>query len=384
MIIAVPKESMPGERRVALVPDVAKRLAGDRVEIRVERGAGLAAAFSDEEYAAAGATLVDAAALWREADVIAKVQCPRNEGGRDELALLREGVVLVALLQPLVNHELVSELARRKVTAFSLDALPRITRAQSMDALSSMSTVAGYKSVLLAATAMGRFFPMLTTAAGTIPPARVLILGAGVAGLQAIATARRLGAIVEAFDVRPAVQEQVESLGAKFIAPEAVATDAETAGGYAKQLSEEQHEQELELIHQHVRNVDVVITTALIPGKPAPLLITEEMMRDMKPGAVIVDLASEAGGNCAVTEAGKDVFRHGVTVLAPLNVPASMPTHASQMYARNMSAFVKTLIKEGALSLDFEDEIIGGTCITHGGQVVHEATQRALPGGSSG
>lgn len=384
MIIAVPKESMPGERRVALVPDVAKRLASDEIEIRVERGAGLEAAFSDEEYAAVGATVVDGEVLWRDADVIVKVQRPFREGGRDELSALREGVALVALLQPLVDRALVSELARRKVTAFSLDALPRITKAQSMDALSSMSTVAGYKSVLLAATAMGRFFPMLTTAAGTIPPARVLILGAGVAGLQAIATARRLGAIVQAFDVRAAVKEQVESLGAKFIAAEAVAVDAETAGGYAKQLSEAQHERELEVIHQHVRNVDVVITTALIPGRPAPLLITEEMMRDMKPGAVIVDLASEAGGNCAVSEAGKDVVRHGVTVLAPLNLAASMPTHASQMYARNMSSFLKHIVAEGALRLDFDDEIIAGTCITHAGRIVHEATQQATQGGSSG
>jgi NAD(P) transhydrogenase subunit alpha len=384
VIIAVPKEIAPGEHRVALIPDVAKRLANDAIEIRVERGAGVAASFSDEEYAAAGATVVDTEPLWREANVIVKVQGPLREAGRDELALLEEGVVLVGMLQPLVNRTLVSDLAKRKVTGFSLDALPRITRAQPMDVLSSMSTVAGYKAVLLAAAAMGRFFPMLTTAAGTIPPARVLILGAGVAGLQAIATARRLGAIVQAFDVRPAVKEQVESLGAKFVSPEVLAADAETAGGYAKALSEEQHERELELIHQHVRNVDVVITTALIPGKPAPLLITEDMMRDMKPGAVIVDLAAEAGGNCAVTEAGKDVVRHGVTVLAPLNLPASMPTHASQMYSRNMSSFLNHLIKGGQVNLDFDDEIIAGTCITHGGQVIHEATQRALQGGSSG
>lgn len=380
MIVGVPKELAPGERRVAMVPDVAKRVASKGMTVYVERGAGLEASFADDEYVAAGATVVDSERLWREAEVIAKIQRPLES----ELARLREGTVLVGVLQPLVRPALVSQLAGRKVSAFSLDALPRITRAQSMDVLSSMSTVAGYKAVLLAATTMGRFFPMLTTAAGTVPPARVLILGAGVAGLQGIATARRLGAIVEAFDVRPAVKEQVESLGAKFIAAEAVAADAETAGGYAKQLSDEQHKRELELIHQHVRNVDVVITTALIPGKPAPLLITEEMLRDMKPGSVIVDLAGEAGGNCAVTEAGKDVVRHGVTVLAPLNLPASMPTHASQMYARNVSSFLNLLVKDGALNLDFDDEIIAGTCITHEGRVIHEATQRALEGGSTG
>lgn len=383
MIVSVPKESEPGERRVALVPDVVKRLASAGVAVQVERGAGLEASYADEEYAAAGATVVDRERAWREGDVIVKVQPPRDGDGGDEIGMLREGVTLVGILQPLANPALTSALAQRRVTAFSLDLLPRITRAQSMDVLSSMSTVAGYKAVLLAAVSMGRFFPMLTTAAGTVPPARVLILGAGVAGLQAIATARRLGARVEAFDVRPAVQEQVESLGAKFIAPEAVAADAETSGGYAKQLSGEQHRRELELIHQHVRNVDVVITTALIPGKPAPLLITEEMMRDMKPGAVIVDLAAEAGGNCAVTETGEDVVRHGVTVLGPRNLPASVPTHASQMYARNMSAFLGLLIKEAKVNLDFNDEIISSTCITHEGRVVHEATQRALQGGSS-
>ncbi len=384
MIVAVPKESVPGERRVAIVPDVVKRLVATGLDVHVERSAGVAAAFADEEYAAAGATMADSSAVWGSADVVVKIQRPRRTEGRDELSLLREQVTLVAPLQPLVNAELVEELARRKVTAFSLDALPRITRAQSMDVLSSMSTVAGYKAVLLAAAAMGRFFPMLTTAAGTVPPARVLVLGAGVAGLQAIATARRLGAIVEAFDVRPAVKEQVESLGAKFVAPDAVAVDAETSGGYAKELSKEQHRRELELIHQHVRNVDVVITTALIPGKPAPQLITEEMLRDMKPGAVIVDLAAEAGGNCEVTQPGRDVSRHGVTVLAPINLPSSLPTHASQMFSRNVLSFLNHLIKDGKLNLNFEDEIVRGTCITHDGRIVHEATQRAHQGRSSG
>jgi NAD(P) transhydrogenase subunit alpha len=384
VIVAVPREVAPGERRVALTPDTVKRLVADGVDVHVERGAGQAAAFADEEYAAAGATLAEVDLLWRQADVVVKVQRPLAVAVRDELRALRDGLVLVGVLQPLVQRDLVTELARRKVTAFSLDALPRITRAQPMDVLSSMSTVAGYKAVLLAAVTMGRFFPMLTTAAGTMPPARVLVLGAGVAGLQAIATARRLGAVVEAFDVRPAVKEQVESLGAKFVAAEAVSAEAEAAGGYARELSEEQHQRELEVIHRHVRNVDVVITTAQVPGKRAPLLVTEQMLRDMKPGAVIVDLAAEGGGNCAVTEPGKDVMRHGVAVLGCVNLAASMPTHASQMFAKNMAAFLRLLVKQGKLSLNFEDEIVAGTCITHQGRVVHEATQRALQGGSSG
>ena len=385
MIIAVPKETAPGESRVALTPDAVKRLAGTGVTVRVEQGAGLGASFSDDAYRAAGAEIVsDRDALWRAADVVLQVQRPltNRDGGSDEIARLCEGAVLVGMLQPATNPDLVSALAEHKVTSFSLDALPRISRAQTMDVLSSMSTVAGYKAVLLGAAQLGRFFPMLVTAAGTLAPARVLVLGAGVAGLQAIATARRLGAVVEAFDVRPVVKEQVESLGAKFITAEAAEIEAEGVGGYAKELSDEQHKRELELIHAHVKNADVVISTALIPGRPAPVLITEAMVRDMKPGAVVVDLAAEMGGNCELTEMGQTIERHGVTVLGPLNIPASMAGHASQMYAKNLSAFLAQLIKDGSLNLDFEDEIIGGTCITHEGRVVHEGARQAMEGGS--
>ena len=295
--------------------------------------------------------------------------------------MLREGAVLVGLLYPLTNGDAVKRMVRRKVTSFSLDQLPRITRAQSMDVLSSMSTVAGYKAVLLAAAAVGKFFPMLVTAAGTIAPSKALVLGAGVAGLQAIATARRLGAVVQAFDVRPAVKEQVESLGAKFLEIETVA-EAETAGGYAKELSEEQSRRNREVIHGAVVGADVVITTALIPGRPAPLLIGEETVRDMKPGSVIVDLAAEAGGNCALTKAGEEVTAHGVTILGPVNLPSTMPHDASRMYSKNITTFLDLLLEEGNLKLDFEDEITSATCITHEGAIRHEGTRSVIEGGS--
>ena len=366
MIISVPKETTPGERRVALTPDAAKRLAGAGASLRVERGAGEAAGFADEEYRAAGAEIVaDAAALRRAADVLVTVYRPAESAVAD----LKESAVLVGMLQPATNAALVRALAGRKVTAFSLDALPRITRAQSMDILSSMATIAGYKAVLLAAPSLPRFFPMLVTAAGTIPPAKTLVLGAGVAGLQAIATARRLGAIVQAFDVRPAVKEQVESLGAQFLAADTSNLAAEGAGGYAKELSEEQHRRELELLHKHVKQVDVVICTAQIPGKKAPVLITAAMVKDMRPGAVIVDLAAEGGGNCELTRAGQDVVAHGVTILGPVNLAASVPAHASQMVSRNLLSFLQHLIKDGSVKLDFQDEITAGACVTHAGEI---------------
>jgi NAD(P) transhydrogenase subunit alpha len=374
VIISVLKETTPGERRVALTPDAVKRLAGIGVGVRVERGAGEAAGFADEEYRAVGAEIVpDAAALRRAADVLVTVHRPAES----DVADLKESAVLVGMLQPATNAALVRALAGRKVTAFSLDALPRITRAQSMDILSSMATIAGYKAVLLAATTLPRFFPMLVTAAGTIPPARTLVLGAGVAGLQAIATARRLGSIVQAFDVRPAVKEQVESLGAQFLVAEAADLAAEGAGGYAKELSEAQHRRELDLIHQHVKQVDVVICTAQIPGKRAPVLITEAMVTDMRPGAVIVDLAAEGGGNCELTKAGQDVVAHRVTILGPVNLAASVPTHASQMVARNLLSFLQHLIKDGSVKLDFQDEITAGACITHAGEIRHEGARAA-------
>ncbi len=378
MIVSVPKEIAGGETRVALTPDVVKRLVGAETTVRVQQGAGETAAFPDDHYTKVGAEIVSSAeAAWQDADIVVKVQPPTKE----EVGLLKKGAVVIGLLQPFTNKELVSTLASAAVTSFGLEVLPRITRAQSMDVLSSMSTVAGYKAVLLAAVATGKLFPMLTTAAGTIIPARVLILGAGVAGLQAIATARRLGAVVKAFDVRPEVKEQVESLGADFIAVEED-LGGSGEGGYAQELSEEHHKKELELIAKNLRDIDIVITTALIPGKPAPELITEQMVKDMKPGAVVVDLAAETGGNCAGTKAGEEVMVHGVKILGVLNLPASMPQDASRMYARNMQTFLAQIIKDGELNLDFEDEVIGGTCITHDGKVVHEAVRKALNEGS--
>src|SRR3989440_9206790 len=365
MNIGVPKEPAANERRVALTPDVAGRLVKAGFSVLVERGAGEAASFGDDAFGAAAATLVATAAeVFGQSDIVLKVQPPSAQ----EVRLSREGGALVALFQPSAERETVSQLAARRVTAFSLALLPRITRAQPMDVLSSQATVAGYKAVLLAAVATGRFFPMVVTAAGTLAPARVLVLGAGVSGLQAIATARRLGAVVSAFDVRPAVKEQVQSLGAKFLELE-IGEHAEAAGGYAKQLSEETHRRELAFIAQHVKDADIVITTAAIPGQRAPVLITADAVRAMKPGALIVDLAAETGGNCEVTEPGKDVRRDGVVILGPLNLPSTVPLHASQMYARNIASFLMHVVREGRLTLDFSDDIIRETCVTHAGEI---------------
>jgi proton-translocating NAD(P)+ transhydrogenase subunit alpha len=363
--IGVPKETAANERRVAVTPDAAGRLVKTGLSVLVEQGAGEAASFPDAAYGTAGATLVATAAeTFGQSDVVLKVQLPSAQDAR----LCREGSALVALFQPSAEREVVSQLAARKVTAFSLALLPRITRAQPMDVLSSQATVAGYKAVLLAAVATGRFFPMLVTAAGTLAPARVLVLGAGVAGLQAIATARRLGAVVSAFDVRPAVKEQVESLGAKFLEMQ-IGEQAETAGGYAKQLSEDTHRRELAFLAQQVKDADIVITTAAIPGKRAPILITAEAVQGMKPGAVIVDLAAETGGNCEVTKPGADVRHNGVLILGPLNLPSTLPLHASQMYAKNVSSFLLHVVRDGKLVVDFDDEIIRETCVTHAGEV---------------
>jgi NAD(P) transhydrogenase subunit alpha len=367
MKVGVAREAAAGERRVALAPEAAARLADAGIELLVETGAGEHSAFPDSAYVDAGATIVpDAPSLYAQADLVAKVQKPSPA----EVELLRRGQALVAFLQPLVNGELVRAIAERGVTAFSMDAIPRITRAQSMDALSSQATVAGYKAVLLAAGHSTRFFPMLMTAAGTIPPAKVLVLGAGVAGLQAIATARRLGAVVSAFDTRPVVREQVESLGASFL--ELEVQGGETAGGYATELSEEQHRREQALIAEHAAASDAVVTTALIPGRPAPLLITEEAVRAMRPGSVIVDLAAEMGGNCALTVRGEVVVDQGVTIVGLENLPSTMPTHASQMYSRNVQALLKHLVQDGALALDFEDEITRETCVAHDGRALKE------------
>lgn len=368
MKVGVAKETAAGERRVALVPEAAGRLADTGIELVVEAGAGEAAAFPDSAFADAGATVVaDAAALYEVAELIVKVQRPSPE----EIGLLRNGQALVAFLQPLVDTETVRAIADRGATAFSMDSIPRITRAQTMDALSSQATVAGYKAVLLAAERSTRFFPMLITAAGTIPPAKLLVLGAGVAGLQAIATARRLGAVVSAFDTRPVVREQVESLGATFL--ELEVASGETAGGYATELTAEQHERELELIATHVALSDAIVTTALIPGRPAPLLITEEAVRSMRPGSVIVDLAAELGGNCALTVPGEIAVRENVTIVGLTNLSSTMPTHASQMYSRNLSALLKHLVADGALVLDFDDEITRETCVAHDGRALREA-----------
>jgi NAD(P) transhydrogenase subunit alpha len=370
MRIGVVRETTPGERRVALVPETVGRLAKSGNEVVVERGAGEASSFPDRMYTDAGATIGDA---W-DAELVVKVAKPSDE----ELGRLREGAVLIAFLQPLTNHALVRELAKRRVTALSMDAIPRITRAQPMDALSSQATVAGYKAVLLAAVALPRFFPMLTTAAGTIAPAKAFIIGAGVAGLQAIATARRLGAVVEAFDTRPVVKEQVQSLGAKFLEVDLGET-GEGAGGYAKELSEEAHRKEVELLAKAVKENDIIITTAAIPGRPAPKLITADMVRSMKPGSVIVDLAAETGGNTELTQAGKVIDVDGVRIDGTTNLPSTMPYHASQMYSRNIQSLLGLMItKEGKLNLDMNDDVIKGTVITKDGEVVHEQTKKVL------
>jgi proton-translocating NAD(P)+ transhydrogenase subunit alpha len=376
MRIGVVRETTPGERRVALVPETVGRLAKSGNEVVVERGAGEASSFPDRMYTEAGGRIGDA---W-SADLVLKVAKPSDE----ELARIREGAVLIAFLQPLTNHDLVRELARRRVIALSMDAIPRITRAQPMDALSSQATVAGYKAVLLAAAALPKFFPMLTTAAGTIAPAKAFIIGAGVAGLQAIATARRLGAVVEAFDTRPVVKEQVQSLGAKFLEVDLGET-GEGAGGYAKELSEEAHRKEVELLAKAVKENDIIITTAAIPGRPAPKLITADMVRSMKPGSVIVDLAAETGGNTELTQAGKVIDVDGVRIDGSTNIPSTMPYHASQMYSRNIQSLLGLMItKEGKLNLDMNDDVIKGTVITKDGEVVHEATRKLVVPGVAG
>lgn len=379
MKIAVAKESEPGERRVALTPDVVSRLVKKGLEISVESGAGDSAFFSNEAYVTAGATIVDdASVLWGNADIVLKVQPPRTrDSGEVELQWLKDHGVLISFLNPLGDPEKVQAIAHHNVTALSMEMIPRTTRAQSMDALSSQASLAGYKAVLMAATELPKYFPMLTTAAGTIRPAKVFIMGAGVAGLQAIATARRLGAVVEAFDIRPEVKEQVQSLGAKFVE---VGLDEDTAGGggYAKELSANAQARSRDLVTTHVSSADVVITTAQVPGKKAPLLVTAEMVSQMKPGSVIVDLAANQGGNCAYTEAGRTVTHHGVTIIGPANTPASVSVHASQMYAKNLQSLLNLLIQDGELNLDLDDTIISGACVTHNGEIRNQRIKEAL------
>ena len=367
MKVGVLKETHAGETRVALVPDIAARLVKANHQILVESGAGELAFFADAAYTAAGCTLTSAADVLQNTDVIVRVSPPLPE----DVSQYRRGSVLVGFLAPLSNAALVQAMAEHQLTSLAMELIPRISRAQSMDALSSMSTIAGYRAVLLAAQYLPRFFPMLVTAAGTLAPAKALILGAGVAGLQAIASARRLGAVVTGFDVRPAVKEQVESLGAKFLEAAAPLENAEGEGGYARELSKDAEKRVEELVAAAVQKTDVVITTALIPGRPAPTLITEDMVRSMQAGSVIVDLAAEAGGNCTLTVPGEATKVHGVTILGPLNLPASMPVHASQMYSRNVQAVLQHLSPQSDLKLDFADEITAGACVTHDGQVVH-------------
>ncbi len=374
MIVGVPQEVIPGERRVALVPDLVPKLAKAGLEVIVQPGAGAAAGFEDGAYEAKGARLGQD--VLGRADVLLKVQPPTAE----EIGALKEGTTLIGFLQPYTNAAGLRGLAARKVTAFAMELMPRISRAQAMDALSAMSTVAGYKAVLLAAAKLPKFFPLLMTAAGTLAAARVFIIGAGVAGLQAIGTARRLGAVVEAYDTRPVVKEQVESLGARFADFGLEVQDAETKGGYAKAQSEEFYQRQRQGMAQAVAAADVVVTTALVPGKRAPVLITEEMVRGMRPGSVVVDLAAEQGGNCALTEAGQDVVKHGVTVLGPVNLPATVPFHASQMYARTVTNYLAHLCKDGRLQLDLADELTRGPLVTHQGEVVHEVARATVAG----
>ena len=374
MKVGVAKETAPGERRVALVPETLGRLSKAGIDVLVEHDAGAGASLPDRAYADAGATLVATERLYAEADVIVKVQKPTPE----EAARLREGQAIVAFLQPLIDTELMERLARAGVTAVSLESVPRISRAQTMDALSSQANVGGYKAVLIAANALGKYFPLLMTAAGTAPPARVLVLGVGVAGLQAIATARRLGANVSAYDVRKETREQAESLGASFVTLTS-AVEATGAGGYARGLTPEERRAQQEELNGHIAEADVVITTAQVPGRKAPVLVSAEAVAGMKPGAVIVDMAAEQGGNCEVTRAGEIVTTpNGVFVHGPVNLPSTMATGSSLMYARNIVALLLHFVKEGAMQYDFGDEITAGAVITHGGRVVQEATRTLI------
>lgn len=371
MRIAVPKESVGGEARVAATPETVKKLASTGNEVVVQSGAGEAAGHPDSQYTEAGATITEGfAATVSGADAVVKVQKPTS----DELAQLPEGSIFIGYLDPLTDTETAQALTARKISAFAMESIPRTTRAQSMDSLSSQATVSGYKAVLIAAEEAPKFLPMLTTAAGTVRPAKVFVIGAGVAGLQAIATAKRLGAIVHGFDVRPAVKEQVESLGAKFVEIDLGTDDAETSGGYAKELTDEQKAKQTELMSETVIESDIVITTAAIPGRPAPKLIPEDVVAKMAPGSVIVDLAAETGGNCALTQVGETVVTGGVKVIGPKNLPATMPLHASQLYAKNVSNLLELMIgEEGAKTIDFSDEILDGAVITHDGTLKKDA-----------
>lgn len=375
MRVAILRETQPGETRVALVTDAVKTLVSLKVEVGVESGAGAHVGISDADYEAAGAGIVDRPSLLADADIIATVNCPRVE----DLDRLHKGSVLVGFLRPLDEPAALVPAINRGATLFSMELVPRITRAQAMDTLSSMATIAGYKAALIAADNLPRMFPLLMTAAGTVPPAKVFVIGAGVAGLQAIATARRLGAVVEAYDVRAAAGEQVRSLGAKFLEVDLGGLETEDKGGYAKELTEEALDRGRDLITKTAKTSDVIITTAQVPGRRAPLLIRREAVENMRSGSIIVDLAALNGGNCELTQPGETITTpNGVTIFAPLNLPATVPVHASQLYSRNMTNLLKLMIKNGALNLDMNDEIIQGTCVAYEGQVVNQRVAAAL------
>ena len=374
MIVGVPRESFPGERRVALVPAAVPNLTKAGLQVVVEAGAGIGAGYPDADYAAKGAKIVaDRAEAFRAADIVVQVLCygSNDKTGKADVPYFRSGQVLIGFLRPLGSLETIQEIASKGVTSFSVELMPRTTRAQSMDVLSSMATICGYKAVVLAADTSPRIFPMLTTAAGTITPGRVLVIGAGVAGLQAIATARRLGAVASAYDLRPAAKEQVQSLGGRFVELPIEVKDAEDARGYARAQDENFYKRQRELLGKVVAESDVVISAAVIPGKKPPILVTKEMVASMAPGSVIIDLAGERGGNCELTRPGEIVVEHGVTIIGWFNLASTVPYHASQMYARNVSAFLLHLVKDGKLQLNREDEIVRETMLTHGGEVVN-------------
>ncbi|MDX1671274.1 MAG: Re/Si-specific NAD(P)(+) transhydrogenase subunit alpha [Balneolaceae bacterium] len=370
MIIAVPKEVEDLEKRVALIPETVEKLTEQGLDVWIQDGAGEASNFLNSYFEKAGAKIIpDRNKLFAEADLLISIQTPP----REDLSTMKEGSMLICFLWALQNRDLVEFLKQQKITAMGMDAIPRISRAQSMDALSSMSSIAGYKAALIGADELDRYMPMMMTAAGTIAPAKVLVLGAGVAGLQAIATTKRLGAVVEAFDIRPAVKEQVESLGAKFVEVPLEEEDTETKGGYAKELSKDSQERQRQVIHEHAKKSDIIITTALVPGKKAPTLVTKEMVQDMHPGSIVVDLAAEQGGNCELTEPGQTVVKNDVKIAGPLNIPSQLAHHASQLYSKNMMSLLDHLLEEGELKLDFEDEITLNTTITHQGEIISPA-----------
>ncbi len=380
MVIAVPKEILPGENRVACVPDVVSKFIKAGFELQVEKDAGLNAGFTNEMYESAGAKVIDNLnELYSSADMVLKVQRPLDhpEAGKHELDLMKDGTLLITFLYPLNYPDLVKKCAEKKINVISMDMIPRTTLAQKMDALSSQANIAGYKSVIMCADALGKIFPLMMTAAGTISPAKVVIMGAGVAGLQALGTAKRLGAVVEVSDIRTVVKEEVQSLGGKFIEVD-TDEDMQDEGGYAKEASEEFLKKQKELIFKHVTEADIVITTALVPGKKAPVLVTEEMVKKMKPGSVVLDMAVEFGGNCEVSEKGKTVKKHGVKIIGEPNLPSLVPTHSSEVYSKNILSLIAHIGKEGKVELNLEDEIVQGSLITNNGEVINQRIKELL------